>query len=169
MPTFEDSKLYKELEELNEIASRMRRGLNEPADATEIKYAERRLGRNLPPSYRAFLLLTNGLAKGYLDLSFASNVQLVEGPLVLEFKRRIKEHIANKASIRARIISQKRDYVDSDFDISMMTPFATDFGGTFLVFNWEKMFNDEPEIVLWHTYALVKKRWETFLNFLEDS
>ena len=138
MTIFEDSKLYKDLKDLNEIASGMRRGLNESADANDIKYAERRLGRNLPSSYRAFLLITNGLSKGYLDLSFADNKQLVEGPLVQEFKRRCKEHNANKASIRTRIVAQNQIIPDTDFDITKTTPFATDFGGTFLVFNWEK-------------------------------
>ena len=168
MTNFEDSKLYKELREIGEAAAMKRRGLEEPADADDIKFAERRLGRNLPPSYRAFLLITNGFAKGYLDLSFASNKQLVEGPLVQEFKRRCKEHEANKTSIRTRIIMQNLEEIDQDFDISQATPFATDFGGTFLVFNWMKMTDNEPEVVLWHTYTLVKKRWQSFIKFLQD-
>jgi len=143
-----------------------------PAPAADITAAERRLGFNLPPSYRAFLSRHNGwMGFDSGDLCIFG----VSGPGYKELRAELDRYLRSLTKVFARrgreYAEELRERQKSDSSVIYLPDhpaFGLNFNGDYWVFDRNRpKRNGEFEAALVRLGDTVEFRWPSFLDFVD--
>ena len=143
--------------------------LHPPAGDAEIDAEERRTGFPYPPSYRAFLKLHNGWLGFWPDWSLVG--------VARKDTSAMHKDVKNTCSLLSTVATrEQRDKLPEEEKTDPRTilitnhaVLATDFNGSVLLFDRNRVKAGEPEVAWVHYVMHVERRWPDFEALLNDA